>query len=127
MAEILAPILIAAAIFLMLFRRIRRLFVRQKVSLPRFVLRIGLPGTIALLLIILPSSSLAVRALGVALGLLLALGNVLKTKMEYVDREWFFHPDPVIGILVVALLLGRLGYRYFIMQEPGVASLGDPI
>ena len=126
MAEILVPILFAAAVFLMLFRRIRRLFVRQKVSIPRFVIRIGLPGTIALLLILLPSSTVQVRVYGVVLGLILALGNVLRTKMERVDQEWYFHPNPAVGVVVVALLVGRLSYRILTTQELTATPVGDP-
>ena len=126
MAETLVPALIACAIVVMLYRRIRRLFVRQKVSLPRFALRIGLPGVVALLLLLHPGSSVNIRALGVALGLVLALGNVLKTKMEFVDQEWFFHPDPVFGNVVMALLVGRLAYRFFATQDLTAASVGDP-
>ncbi len=133
----LLPVAIAAAVFFLLYRRIRRIVGRQKLSLPRLIFRITLFLGIVVLLGVLPSSSPLARALGGLLGLGLAIVSVVIARIEEVDGVWTYRTNPVIALVVVALLLGRLAYRFAVVRgfassvvaasDGGTVQFGDPL
>ena len=137
MTDILIPIAISAAIFLLAYRRVRRQIGCQRLSLPRILIRLALSSLIGVFFIMLPTTSMIVRIAGVALGAALGLGSVLALKTERVDGERFYTPNPVFGLLVVALIIGRFAYRLVALggisgmvrvgSAQGVESMGDPI
>ena len=111
MADILVPILIAVLVMGLLYRRFRRLFGIQKVSIVRFSIRIILAGVLAGLLILLPGVGILAKLIGVICGLVLAGLGLATTKSERRGKEWFYTPNTYIGIVIISLLLGRIGYR----------------
>ena len=135
--DIAAPILISALIFFVFYRRIRRLFGRQKLSYPRVAIRIVFAGAIAVIFALMPTAPLVIRLLGVAAGLALALGSVIQTETERVDGDWYYQSNPVYGLIVVALLLGRIvsrfigfgGFESFSGSgwADGAPSMNDPV
>lgn len=109
----------AAALFFVLFLRVRRLFGRHRLSVPRLVLRSLILTWLLAFLLLLPSAPLALRLLGITLGAALAIGGLLATTMERVGRDLYYRPNPYFGLVVVALLLGRLAQRLLSARNLG--------
>jgi len=95
-----------------LFRRARRLFGRQKYSVPRLCIRIGILGTVCVVLIAVVS---AVRGyapwIGLATGIAIGLVGFYLTRFESVEGEIYFKPNAYVGATVLSLFVGRLIYR----------------
>jgi hypothetical protein len=103
---------ISALVLLVLYRRARRLFGRQRYSVPRLSVRIGLVGLLGGLLIIGAS---VVRGLGpwvgLSVGVSIGLVGIALTRFEFIDGELFFKPNALVGAGVLSLLIGRMVYR----------------
>jgi len=112
-----APSIFAAAIALALLVRVRRLFGRQRLSVPRLVLRTTILSSLVAFLVLLPSAPLVIRELGVALGVALAVGGVLSTRFEREGATAYYRPNPVLGLVIVALLVGRLVQRLLVAKD----------
>lgn len=95
--------LVPIAIALLLLFRVRRLFGRQRLSLPRLLIRCLLLTSLVGVLLVLPSSSIAARVLGMILGLALAIGGVLTAKLERVGTDLYYRPNSRLGLVIVAL------------------------
>jgi len=105
---------IAVLVFLSLYRRFRRLFGRQRINPGGLRVRIGLLLAIGALLLLRGShdamSALAVAG-GLAGGVLLALVGLRLTRFEHTPQGSFHTPHGGIGLLLSALLVGRLAWR----------------
>lgn len=117
-ANIGITLLIAAIVLLILYRRFRRNFGRQRLRPKRMVLRMVVLAVVCLLLLALPSRGLAsdtAAAGGLAIGIALGLWALVHTKFENSEAGRFYTPNGYIGMAVVALLIGRLIYRFAVV------------
>ncbi|WP_159016673.1 hypothetical protein [Cognatiluteimonas profundi] len=111
----LTPLLFAAGIGWIYYRRIRRQFGRQPYQHKRALLRTGL---LALVLCGLLVSAVALPKVGLAIVVGLLLGGVLGaaalrfTSIEAVDGARWYTPNPWIGGALSLLLVGRLAWRW---------------
>jgi hypothetical protein len=115
----------------MLYRRLRRTFGRQPVTPWRMILRIVLLSAICVVLLASSSLSSALVAAsgGLALGVVLALVGLRHTSFEVTAAGRFYTPNKWLGLVVTALLLGRLAARLLAISEgasqvaPGTSPL----
>ena len=108
-------ILTAAAVLFILYRRFRRNFGRQKLRPKRMMFRISVLALVCVLALASPFRSLtseAAAAGGAVLGIALGLWALMHTRFENTADGRFYTPNGYIGMIVVALFLGRLIYRF---------------
>jgi hypothetical protein len=126
--NLVAPILFAALVVWGILRRLRRTFGRQPVQVGRIWLRIGML-TLAGGLVIATSAARNAEALealiaGLACGAALAYLGLRHTKFEVTPEGRFYTPHTYIGLVVTALFLGRLLYRFFYLSYGPNAVVG---
>ncbi|MGH8281585.1 MAG: DUF1453 domain-containing protein [Gammaproteobacteria bacterium] len=117
-ANIGFTILIAAAVLLILYRRFRRNFGRQKLRPKRMLFRIAVLVVVCVVLLASPFRGLASDAAaagGALIGLALGLWALTHTKFETTEAGRFYTPNGYIGMAIVALLIGRLIYRFAVV------------
>lgn len=116
-------VIMAAVVALVLFRRIRRQFGRQRIRRKAMTVRVViLAGVIALLgLAGLQDLHLAEGlAAGVACGALIGLVGLKLTRfVTDAEKGDCYVPNAWIGALLTALLLARLAYR-FLVEMPAI-------
>ncbi len=108
-----------------IYRRIRRNIGRQPLR----------PGRIIVSMVILSLVSLAILATGLAqpvialsfaagagLGVAGAFVGLRHTRFETTEQGHFYTPNTYIGIALTALLLGRMGWRLFRLQDEEYAA-----
>ena len=129
-ATLLLPAGIAALVGWRVYRRVRRMVGRQRLSKVRPWLTVCLfPLLVALLLLrslFHPYSALALLA-GVAAGAALGLYGLRLTRFEQTPVGLFYTPNAHLGIALSLLLLARIGYRalqlYFASESIREGSL----
>ncbi len=117
-ANIGFTILIAAAVLLILYRRFRRNFGRQKLRPKRMLFRIVVLAIVCVLALASPFRSFtgdAAAAGGAVIGIALGLWALMHTRFENTADGRFYTPNGYIGMIVVALFLGRLIYRFIVV------------
>jgi len=123
---------IAALFAFMLYRRFRRLFGRQALQPARLKARIVVLAIVAALFVLrgLHSPNIAAAVLGGgALGAALAWLGIRLTRFEVTEKGIFYTPSGYIGIVLSALLLSRLAYRFVVLYptfQASKAETGDP-
>lgn len=116
--HLITPILFAALIVWSIYRRMRRTFGRQKIEANRMQVRIAIfviVGVFAAISIVHDVRTLEALLAGIACGAALAVVGLRHTKFEVTPEGSFYTPHTYIGVLVSALFLGRLLYRFFYM------------
>lgn len=102
----------------LMYRRFRRLFGRQRVQPARLKFRIAVLLDVAAMLLLRGSlgaqGGLAVAA-GIGGGIALGLFGLRLTTFETTPQGRFYTPHGGIGLLLSALLLGRLAYRLVVV------------
>jgi Protein of unknown function (DUF1453) len=113
--KIVTPIIMIALVIWAIYRRMRRTFGRQKVSEKRLWVRIGIFAVVGgiFLTASLRNPPLLEALLGgliggVALGYL----GLRHTQFEVTPEGGFYTPHTYIGLVVSALFLGRILYRF---------------
>lgn len=129
----LAPAGFAMLLVFMLYRRFRRLFGRQPLQPTRMKLRVAFLVLVGVLLMLRgardPSMALALT-LGFAGGAALAAFGLRLTTFETTPHGRTYTPHGGIGIVLSAVLLGRLAYRAFVLAPAfdGARAAGaDPL
>lgn len=113
--KLLSPLLLGAVVVLVFYRRARRSFGRQPVNVARLSMRAGVLCVLGVLLaaaIRRDYRLLEALAGGVLAGALLALLGLRHTRFEAGAEGRFYTPHTYIGMLVLALFLARLVYRF---------------
>ena len=106
------PLAVAALLIWILIRRARRLFGRQKYSVMRLGLRLGLIGVLATLLFVVLSVARGVAPIaGLAVGAAVGLLGFALTRFEMIDNELHYTPNLYVGVGVYSLIVGRLLYK----------------
>lgn len=111
-------ILIAAVVLFILYRRFRRSFGRQKLRPKRMIFRIVVLAIVCVLALASPFRGLTSDAAatgGALVGIALGLWALMHTRFENTADGRFFTPNGYIGMIVVALFLGRLIYRFIVV------------
>ena len=117
--KIITPVLMAALVIWMIYRRMRRTFGRQKVSETRIWVRIGIFAVVGGIFLMtslrnppLLSALLGGLICGVALGYL----GLRHTQFEVTPEGRFYTPHTYIGLTVTVLFLGRILYRFLTLH-----------
>ena len=123
---------IAALFAFALYRRFRRLFGRQALQPTRLKVRVVVLAIVAALFAFsgLHAPNFAAALLGgVAFGAVLAWFGLRLTRFEVTPTGIFYTPSGYIGIVLAALLLSRLAYRFVVLYptfQASKAETGDP-
>jgi hypothetical protein len=131
--KLVTPWLFTALVIFIVYRRVRRNFGRQRVSEVRLKLRAIILAVIgALILIGSVSHPLMLGALagGVVAGIGLAMLGLHHTQFEATTEGRFYIPHTYTGLLVTALFLGRICYRFVLIYQQaqaGVAQEQNPL
>lgn len=125
----LAPATIAVlAVAALYYRRMRRLFGRQRVQPARMKFRIAFLIFVGALLLLRgmvhPDQPAAAMAAGLAGGIALALLGLKLTRFESTPLGRFYTPHGGIGLALSALLIGRLAYRLVVILPQLQAAHG---
>jgi hypothetical protein len=112
----------AVLILFIMYRRFRRLFGRQPLRPARMIARMAILSIIGVLLV--PAalrSSDATHGIGAGLALGVALGvwGARHTRYEWHEGALHYVPHTYAGVVVSALFLGRLLYRFLILWQSG--------
>jgi len=113
--KLITPILIVALVALAMYRRVRRTIGRQRVSPARMQWRIGMLGLVGALFLLMSLRDMnlfGAMIAGLAGGAALAWFGLRHTKFETTPEGNFYTPHTYIGLVVSALLLGRIAYRF---------------
>ncbi len=128
----LAPAATAMLLGLLLYRRFRRLFGRQRVQPKRMRLRVALLGFVGALLLLggMRHTDIALAAIaGLAGGAALASLGLRLTRFERTPQGQFYTPHGGIGLALSVLLLGRLAYRFYVVYpalQANRSAAADP-
>jgi hypothetical protein len=109
-----------ALVLFFLYRRVRRNFGRQKLRPGYLKFRIWLLAILGALLLIPTffSTELAlVTLLGAGIGVGLALWAAKHTKFLREDGVLYYIPHSYTGMIVTALFLGRIIYRFVVLSQ----------
>src|SRR5580698_1503266 len=125
LTHLIGTALTAALVLFMIYRRFRRNFGRQLLGRKRLTFRIWLLGIVGGLLLI-PALFSPLRALasavGLGIGVALALWAAKNTRFEKQDDKLYYIPHTYTGMVVSALFLGRIIYR-FVVLSPSLFSV----
>jgi hypothetical protein len=112
----------AALVLFIIYRRFRRSIGRQPLLPGRMMVRMTILSVIGLLLLpaALRSSAgaLAIGA-GLALGVGLGVWGAKHTRFEWHEEKLHYVPHTYAGMVVSALFLGRLIYRFLVLPQSG--------
>ncbi|HTX05842.1 MAG TPA: hypothetical protein VMD06_08445 [Steroidobacteraceae bacterium] len=109
------PYLVVALIVWRLYRRMRRSFGRQRVQDGFMWFRVGILTLAAVflgVLIVHDAAALGALLAGIACGAVLGLFGLRYTKFEVTPAGRFYTPHTYIGLVVAALFVGRVLYRF---------------
>jgi hypothetical protein len=124
------PILLAGLFAWSIIRRVRRNIGRQKLRPRRITVSIVILSVVSVLLIGVSLQQLHLL-LGIGGGLLLGvpLGFVglRLTRFETTDEGHFYTPNTQIGVALSLLFVGRLAYRYWVLNDAATASGHPPL
>jgi hypothetical protein len=117
-------VLTAALVLFVIYRRFRRNFGRQALNPKRMIVRMSILSVIGVLL--LPAalrsaeSALSIGA-GLVVGVLLGLWGAKHTRFEWHEDKLHYVPHTYTGMIVSALFLGRVIYRFVALSNGGYA------
>jgi hypothetical protein len=118
------PILFGGLIAWGIYRRVRRNIGRQKLRPRRIIISIVIFSAVSLLFFIMSLQRLHLL-LGIGGGLLLGvpLGffGLRLTRFETNEGVHFYTPNTPIGIVLSVLFIGRLAYRFWVLNDAATA------
>ena len=126
--RLVTPYLIAAVVVWGLYRRMRRSFGRQRVRDAYMWLRIGILTVVAVLIGIATARNIDVLGAllgGIAGGAVLGYFGLRHTRFEVTPQGRFYTPHAYIGLVVTALFVGRLLYRFLAIYNGALPAAND--
>jgi hypothetical protein len=127
--KLITLLLVGALVIFAVYRRMRRTFGRQTVDVGRMWTRIVVllaVGGLFAFGAVHDVASLEALLAGVVGGAALSYLGLKHTQFEVTPEGRFYTPHTYIGLIVTALFLGRLVYRFAILSGNGGAQLGAP-
>lgn len=124
LAGLLNTVLIGALVLFVLYRRFRRSLGRQKLRPTSMWIRVVVLALVCVLLLLSPfrnNMTFIAAAIGMVLGIGLGFYATAHTKFETTPEGRFYTPNGYIGMGVLALLIGRLIYRFMVIY-PAIHS-----
>jgi hypothetical protein len=118
----------AVFVLVIMYRRVRRNFGKQKLNRGYMVFRMVLLCVVGVLLLIPTffSQELAVMTLvGTGVGIGLAIWAAKHTRFLNEDSRLYYIPHSYTGMVVTALFVGRIAYRVFVMAQPHAVITTD--
>lgn len=116
--HLLGSLLFFGFVFFILYRRMRRLFGRQLLRRGRLKFRIVLLTVVGVFLLpfaFLSPLQAVTSFAGLAFGIGLALWGANHTRFEERDGKLYYIPHTYAGMVVSALFIGRLLYRFVVL------------
>src|SRR6185437_16285144 len=116
----ITPVLIAALVIWGLYRRARRFIGRQTLQPGRLWSRIGFLAVVGALVLVFSArsqESLGALLAGACCGAVLGWVGLKYTRFEATPEGRFYTPHAYIGLIVVALLVGRVLYRFVVLYS----------
>jgi len=116
--QLITPLLIAALVIWGLYRRMRRAIGRQSVREGQMLFRIVvflLIGALVAFSTLRNLNALGALAAGLAAGAALSVVGLRHTQFEVTPQGRFYTPHTYIGLIVSALFIGRVLYRFVAM------------
>ena len=107
-------------VLFIIYRRFRRNFGRQKLGRKRLKFRMYLLAVIGFLLLpgaLFSSLSALATVAGLGIGVALALWAAKHTRFEKQDDTLYYIPHTYTGMVVSALFLGRIIYRFVVLSS----------
>ena len=120
MNHIVGTTVSVAIVLFFIYRRFRRNFGRQKLGRKRLKFRMYLLGVIGFLLLpgaLFSSLSTLATVAGLGIGVALALWAAKHTRFEKQDDTLYYIPHTYTGMVVSALFLGRIIYRFVVLSS----------
>jgi hypothetical protein len=108
--------LIVVLVLFSMYRRIRRTVGFQRFVKRRMVTRMSLFAIIGVIFLVtgfLNPKVYIFDAIGVVIGGIIAYVATRTTSFEWRKDAWYYRPNPWIGVLLVVLFIGRIGYRVY--------------
>lgn len=121
----LTPILAAALLVFVLYRRARRHIGAQRVMPTRMTIRLVILALVSALLLAsaFPANTLLeADGAGFLIGAILAVLALKMTSFEWRDDKLFYVPNLYIALLVIALIAGRVLYNMELLYRSGAFS-----
>lgn len=122
--KLITPLLTAAFVLWAIYRRTRRSFGRQRVVARRMWFRIGVLAVVGGLVLVASAHELRSAAALLA-GAAAGYVGLQYTRFEATPEGRFYTPHTYIGLIVTALFLGRLLYRFLVLYS-GTHGLAAP-
>lgn len=122
--HLLGQVVFFAFFLWIIYRRFRRLFGRQKLNRGWMIFRVVLLSVIGVLLVIpaVLSQQYGIALVGgLAIGVGLGVWGAKHTRFEAHDGELYYIPHTYAGMVVSALFLGRLVYRFVFLAKSGAS------
>jgi hypothetical protein len=116
----IAPLILGIVLVFGVYRRLRRSFGPQRVSVARLGFRIGILAIAATLVLLASAHNInSAGALlgGAACGAALGYLGLLHTRFEATAQGRFYTPHTYIGLIVTALFLGRVVFRFLTLYS----------
>jgi hypothetical protein len=110
-----------------IYRRARSHIGRQRVRPTRFKIRMAILCAISIALMVFSHAPLLPAAAGAVIGAIIAVFALRLTKMERTPEGTFYTGNIYIGLALLLLFVGRLGYRLVTTAGAiGTAHAGAP-
>ncbi|HSN16724.1 MAG TPA: hypothetical protein VLV87_00825 [Gammaproteobacteria bacterium] len=120
--HLIGSLMTIGVVLLILYRRVRRNFGRQRLNRGYMIFRMVLLCVLGALLLIPTFFSrevLVMTLIGGAIGLGLAIWAAKHTRFLKEDGVLYYIPHSYTGIVVTALFVGRLMYRVVVLSQSG--------
>lgn len=120
------PALAVAAPLMMwgMYRRVHRNIARQKITAWRLLMRSTVLSILFVVLLLWPAFDpvmAASQVAGVVTGALFALLGLRHTRFEQMPDGHYYTPNPILGVAVSMLFIGRMIYRIIVLY-PALAA-----
>lgn len=107
-----------------MYRRVHRNIARQKITAWRLLMRSAVLSILFVVLLLWPAFDplmAASQAAGVVIGALFALLGLRHTRFEQMPDGHYYRPNPILGVAVSMLFIGRMIYRMIVLY-PALAA-----
>ena len=108
-----------------MYRRVHRNIARQKITAWRLYMRTTVLSILCVVLLLWPSFDplmAAAQMAGVITGALFAVLGLRHTRFEQMPDGHYFRPNPILGVAVSMIFIGRMIYRLIVLYPTLAAA-----